>query len=143
MTPTAVLGLSEAGVYEPADACGLLARLRTLEQTARASSADSVRRSSSLYALLLDLSAGLRRLPDSRAAEYAEWFAPGEGVLICDPEKGLAAAGAYFRYTAEGKEPEVYRLYKGAGSAHLEDGLAGKTAEILLKMAGTEEEANP
>ena len=65
----AVLGLSEAGVYEPADACGLRARLRTLEQTARASCADSVRRSSSLYALLLDLSAGLRRLPDSRAAE--------------------------------------------------------------------------
>ena len=87
--------------------------------------------------------ADLYIVPDSRAAEYAEWFAPGEGVLICDPEKGLAAAGTYFRYAPEGKEPEIYRLYAGAGSAHLEDGLAGKAAEILLKMAGTEEEANP
>ena len=65
----AVLGLGEAGVYEPADASGLLAHLHTLEQLATAPDADPVRRSSALYALLLDLSAGLRRLPDSRAAE--------------------------------------------------------------------------
>jgi len=64
----AVLGLSETGVYEPADFRGLLAHLRILEQMATSLDADSVRRSSALYALLLDLSAGLRRLPDSRAA---------------------------------------------------------------------------
>lgn len=64
----AVLELSEAGVYEPADGRGFLAHLQTLEQMATSSDADSVRRSSALYTLLLDLSAGLRRLPDSRAA---------------------------------------------------------------------------
>lgn len=65
----AVLGLSEAGIYEPSDTLCFLAHLRTLEQMATSSDADSVRRSSELYALLLDLSAGLRRLPNSRAAE--------------------------------------------------------------------------
>lgn len=64
----AVLGLSEAGVYEPADVPGLLGHLRKLEQLATAPEADSFRRSSALYALLMDLAAGLRRLPDSRAA---------------------------------------------------------------------------
>ena len=87
--------------------------------------------------------ADLYIVPDSSAAEYAEWFAPGEGIPVYDPEKGVAAAGMYFRYTAEGKEPEVYRLYKGAESTHLEDGLAGKTAELLLAITGTEEEENP
>lgn len=65
----AVLGLSEAGVYEPADGCGFLAHLQTLERMATSPDADPVQRSSALYALLLDLSSELRRLPDSRAAE--------------------------------------------------------------------------
>lgn len=65
----AVLGLSEAGIYEPADACCFLDHLRTMEQMATSSDTDPVRHSQELYALLLDLSAGLRRLPSSRAAE--------------------------------------------------------------------------
>lgn len=65
----AVLGLSEAGVYESADAGGFLRRLRTLEQMATSPEGDTARRSAELYALLLELSAGLRRLPDSRSAE--------------------------------------------------------------------------
>ncbi len=65
----AVLALSEAGVYEPADAPGFLAHLRALEEMAASAEADAAQRSAALYALLLDLAAGLRRLPDSRAAE--------------------------------------------------------------------------
>ena len=83
--------------------------------------------------------ADLYIVPDSSAAEYAEWFVPGEGIPVFDPETGLAVAGMYFRY-APG---EAYRLYKGAGSTHLEDGLAGETAEILLAMTGADKEENP
>lgn len=65
----AVLGLGESGVYEAENVSCFLTRLRTLEQLAVSSEADTVSRSQELYALLLDLSAGLRRLPNSRAAE--------------------------------------------------------------------------
>ena len=65
----AVLGLSEAGVYEPLEPAAFLTHLRTLEQLATSSDADPARRSAALYALLAELSATLRRLPDSRAAE--------------------------------------------------------------------------
>ena len=51
----AVLGLSEAGVYEPADGCGFLAHLQTLERMATSPDADPVQRSSALYALLFPL----------------------------------------------------------------------------------------
>lgn len=65
----AVLGLSEAGVYESLEPAAFLTHLRTLEQPATSSDADPARRSAALYALLAELSATLRRLPDSRAAE--------------------------------------------------------------------------
>ena len=73
----AVLGLGDAGVYEPADPARFLAQLRELETMAVARETEHRRLSAALYALLLDLSAQLRRLPDSRASE-------GEG-----PEKEM------------------------------------------------------
>ena len=80
---------------------------------------------------------------DSRAAEYGDWFAPEEeSIPVYDPETGLSVAGKYFLYVPEGKEKEPYRLYFGAGSVHLEDGLARKAAELLLSME-TEKEGTP
>ena len=67
----AVLGLSEAGVYESSESVAFLAHLRTLERLATSSDANPARRSAALYALLAELSATLRRLPNSRAAESA------------------------------------------------------------------------
>ena len=84
--------------------------------------------------------ADLYIVPDSRQAQYAEWYAPEEdSMVVYDPETGFAAAGAYIVYTPEGEEPEVWRLYFGASSPHLEDGQARKAAELLI--AETEKEA--
>ena len=87
--------------------------------------------------------ADLYIVPDSRSGEYAAWFTAEEGIPVYDPRSGQAAAGEYFLYAPAGTDPEIYRLYTGAGSVHLEDGLAGKTAEILLAMTGTEKEETP
>lgn len=64
-----VLGLSEAGVFEPADSARFLVRLQGLEKLAVSRDTDAAGHSADLYALLLELSTGLRRLPDSHAAE--------------------------------------------------------------------------
>ena len=63
----AILGLSEAGVYAPADPEGFLARLQELTLLAKAHEVSQS--STELYALLLGLSEGLARLPESRAHE--------------------------------------------------------------------------
>ena len=60
-----VLGLSEAGVFEPADSARFLVRLQGLEKLAVSRDTDAAGHSADLYALLLELSTGLRRLPDS------------------------------------------------------------------------------
>ena len=85
--------------------------------------------------------ADLYIVPDSRKGEYAEWFTAEEGVPVCDPESGRVTAGEYFLYNPAGAEPETYRLYYGAASVHLEDGLAWKAADLLLS-AGKETEGN-
>ena len=73
-------------------------------------------------------SADLYIVPESHLADYGEWFLPGqEGKCVHDPETGLSAAGNWLIY-----EPETYRMMLGAGSRHLEDGLAEKAAELLL-----------
>ena len=75
-------------------------------------------------------------VPDSDRAQFGDWFADGEeGIPVHDPETGIAAAGTWIVYTPE----ETYRLYLGAGSPHLTDGLARQGAELLLKLE-TEEE---
>lgn len=70
-------------------------------------------------------------VPDSRREEYREWLGDGEGILFHDPENGKTAGGETFILS-----PEIYRVYIGAQSAHLEDGLARKTAEILTETEG-------
>jgi hypothetical protein len=72
-------------------------------------------------------------IPDSELEQYKDWIIQdAEGMIMFDPEAGISVAGEVFRYLQEGKEPEVFRLYTGAGSPHLQDGLARKAAEILL-----------
>ena len=92
--------------------------------------------------------ADLYIVPDSRKADYGEWFSasggmPDGGLTVYDPESGLVTAGAYFLYTPEGSIPEKYRLYIGSRSPHLEDGLALRAAELLCEMKEPEKEENP
>ena len=78
-------------------------------------------------------------IPDSDLEQFGEWTAPEEEIFIVyDPETGVSVAGDVFLYEAEGRKPETWRLYIGAGSVHLQDGLARKTAEILMET-GREE----
>ena len=65
----AVMGLAESGVYIPADPEAFLARLHGLERLAAEERISQKSCSAELYALLLDLSEGLRRLPAGSAAE--------------------------------------------------------------------------
>ena len=87
--------------------------------------------------------ADLYLVPDSRLADYPDWFLPEEGPLMFDPASGLEIAGAYFLYVPEGGTPEPFRLYTGAASVHLEDGLARRTAELLLSVNDAEKEDTP
>ncbi len=73
--------------------------------------------------------ADLYIVPASHAGEYGEWFAEGEGIPVYDPTAGIGAATAYIDYT-----DEVYYLYYGANSAHLNDGLAKAYADYLLTL---------
>ena len=80
--------------------------------------------------------ADLYIVPDSDLEQFADWFAPGEeSVLVHDPESGVSVADTWILYTPE----ETYRLYLGAASAHLEDGLARQGAELFMNLK-TEEE---
>lgn len=65
----AILGLGESGIYVPASPKDFLSRLRALERVAASPEASPSRSSAELYALLLELSEGLTRLPDSRVGE--------------------------------------------------------------------------
>ena len=79
-------------------------------------------------------------VPDSHRAEYRKWFAQDEGRTMYDPAGDTAVAEAYFLYVPEGASPEMYRLYLGSGSVHLEDGLAARAAELLLNLKTEKEE---
>ena len=74
--------------------------------------------------------ADLYIVPDSKKEEFAEWFRE-EYAVVADPGNADAVCGEYFLYE-EGAS--VYRLYIGAASPHLEDGLARKAAELLISM---------
>ena len=84
--------------------------------------------------------ADLYIVPDSRKAEYQEWFLPEEGLTVYDPSTGQETASSYFMYARDGNLPEPYRLYPGSGSVHLEDGLAREAAELLLSLSLKQEE---
>ena len=74
--------------------------------------------------------ADLYIVPASHTEEYREWFLPGrEGSLMHDPETGRAAAGRWLIYG-----DEIYRMFPGAGSRHLEDGMTDRAAELLLEQ---------
>ena len=77
-------------------------------------------------------------VPDSEKDQFAEWFVPGESTPVYQPGTGLSVAGNWFIYRAG----ETYRLYTGAASPHLADGLARRAAELLLTMTDVKEE-NP
>ena len=83
-------------------------------------------------------SADLYIVPDSDREQFSEWFAPEEGIPVCEPETGVSVAGTWFLYSPG----ETYRIYQGAGSPHLEDGWARRTADLLLNME-TEKEEKP
>lgn len=77
-------------------------------------------------------------VPDSEKDLYIDWFAPGEeGIPVYDPESGTSFCGSWILYSPE----DTYRLYIGAGSPHLEDGLARQAAGLLLSLE-TEKEEN-
>ena len=87
--------------------------------------------------------ADLYILPDSHKAQYRDWLAPGdEGILMFDPESGTAVAEDVFLYQESSEVPEPYRLYIGANSPHLEDGMAEITAKQLIRMDTEEEDKN-
>ena len=69
----AFLGLSEAGVYIPANPESFLSRLYSLKKQAADTSPSHISCSIELYAMVLELSEGLRHLPSIHAAE-------GEGL---------------------------------------------------------------
>ena len=78
--------------------------------------------------------ADLYIIPDSGKEKYGTLFAEDSPVLtMYDPESGRKLAADYFCWP-EGENSEAYRLYSGARSAHLEDGLARRTAELLEEM---------
>ena len=82
-------------------------------------------------------SADLFIVPDSDSALYADWFAAGEdAVPVYDPETGVSIADAWILYPPE----EVSRLYIGAASPHLADGLARRGAELLMIVGAEKEE---
>ena len=88
--------------------------------------------------------ADLYIVPDSRKEEYRDWFVPDDpGIPVYDPETGLNIAGEWFRYEQTETEPEPYRLYTGAGSVHLEDGLAAQAARLLVSVTETAKEETP
>ena len=81
--------------------------------------------------------ADLYIVPDSDREQFADWFAPGqEAAEVFNPETGLSVAGSWILYSPE----ETYRLYPGAGSVHLTDGLAGKAADLILALKDEKEE---
>ena len=83
-------------------------------------------------------------IPDSHKAQYESWLVPDDpGRLMFDPDSGLTVAGEWFCYSPAGEEAEPFRLYLGAGSAHLEDGLAAQAAELLASMTGETKEETP
>ena len=80
--------------------------------------------------------ADLYIVPDSEKEQFADWFAPGEEVLtVCDPDGIVAVADSWVLYTPG----ETYRLYIGAHSPHLADGLARQGAELLMALETKEE----
>lgn len=80
--------------------------------------------------------ADLYIVPDSEKELYADWFAPEEEVIpVFDPETGTSVAGTWILY----QSGETYRLYIGAASPHLEDGLARRGAELLMSLETKEE----
>lgn len=83
--------------------------------------------------------ADLYLVPDSHLEEYREWLLPEEGQLVFDPDTGLAAEADCFLYDPA----ETYRLYPGAASVHLEDGLARRAADLLLSLTEDEKEEIP
>ena len=82
-------------------------------------------------------------IPDSHRAEYGEWLSEEEAVTVFDPSSGTAAAPEVFLYAPEGAPAEVFRLYQGKDSVHLEDGLGRRTAELFLAMTEPVKEGNP
>ncbi len=84
-------------------------------------------------------SADLYIIPDSHLEQYGEWTASGEeSRTVYDPKTGLSVAGDVFLYASE-EEPEIYRLYIGAASPHLEDGMARRAAELLVSAEDKKE----
>ena len=80
--------------------------------------------------------ADLYIVPDGEKELYADWFAPEEEVIpVFDPETGTSVAGTWILY----QSGETYRLYIGAASPHLEDGLARRGAELLMSLETKEE----
>ena len=74
--------------------------------------------------------ADLYLVPDSHLDEYREWLLQEEGQLAFNQVSDTAAGADCFLYDPA----ETYRLYPGAASVHLEDGLARRTAELLLTL---------
>ena len=83
--------------------------------------------------------ADLYLVPDSHLAEYREWFTAEDGIPFFDSGNGKAAAKDCFLYAPA----ETYRLYTGAESVHLDDGLARRAAELLLSINDTAKEETP
>ena len=73
-------------------------------------------------------------IPDSALEQFGKWTAEEEeSYIVFDPAAGVCIAGDTFLYS-KAEKPEIYRLYIGAKSPHLNDGLARKTAAILISL---------
>lgn len=79
-------------------------------------------------------------VPDSDKNQFADWFASeSESFPVYDPETGISVAGTWILYSPG----DTYRLYLGAESPHLKDGLARRAAELLVSITGPEKEETP
>ena len=83
--------------------------------------------------------ADLYLVPESHREEYREWFLQEDRLTAFDPASGIIAADAYFLYDPS----EIYCLYTGKSSVHLEDGLARQVAELILSLNDSAKEEAP
>lgn len=79
-------------------------------------------------------------VPDSEKNQFADWLSPeNESYTVYDSESGFSVADTWILYLPN----DTYRLYIGAESSHLEDGLARRAAELIVSMNGSEKEETP
>lgn len=93
--------------------------------------------------------ADLYIVPASHVSEYRDWFAPlpeemvslaspeiPDGIPAFGPESDPGAVSSFILYSTSGNKAELYLLFFGRSSVHLEDHAAADVAKALLSLFG-------